>query len=73
MVGLARDFGESDYGSFLGLLSRLYTFSIGKGNLALILIFNLFLIPTTLFWFWRTSRLFKKMWQTTLYYLDNKS
>lgn len=26
MVGLARDFGESDYESFLDLLSRLYTF-----------------------------------------------
>lgn len=60
-------------GAFLAFLVGYTLFSIGKGNLAFILIFNLFLIPTTLFWFWRTSRLFKKMWQTSLYYLDNKS
>lgn len=48
-------------------------FAIGKGNLALILISNLFLIPITLFWFWRTIHLIKKMWQTSLYYIKEKS
>nr|WNF84065.1 hypothetical protein RJW52_10210 [Streptococcus suis] len=47
-------------GAFLAFLVGYTLFSIGKGNLAFILIFTLFLIPTTLFWFWRTSRLFKK-------------